>query len=225
MRRCLIMLLCIVLLVAFAGCKAKTSSEIETKEQTAGKNDNTANTASVEEPYTPPAFADLGITGYDGFCDVLAAKLINGSKNSNLSPISVYLALAMTADGARGDTQTAMLKLLGCESIEELRGICGEMLNELSIDTEDSTLTLADSIWMADRNGTLKFSDEYLSALADTYRSEASAVDFGKEETSKQIAEWITEHTRGKIKISDDAMKFDPEQHHLSQGRMAGRVL
>ena len=205
------MLLCIVLLVAFAGCKAKTSSEIETKEQTAGKNDNTRNTASIEEPYTPPAFADLGITGYDGFCDVLAAKLINGSKNSNLSPISVYLALAMTADGARGDTQTAMLKLLGCESIEELRGICGEMLNELSIDTEDSTLTLADSIWMADRNGTLKFSDEYLSALADTYRSEASTVDFSKAETGRQIADWITEHTRGKIKISEDAMKFDPE--------------
>ena len=117
----------------------------------------------------------------------------------------------MVTDGARGDTQAAMLKLLGCESIEELRGICGAMLKELSIDAEDSTLALADSIWMANRNGSLRFHDEYLAALADTYRAEASAVDFGKAETGKQIADWIIEHTRGKIRISEDAMKFDPE--------------
>lgn len=90
----------------------------------------------TEEPAPLSTFAELRITGYDGFCDVLPAKLIDGSKNSNLSPISVYLALAMVADGAKGDTQTAMLKLLGCESIEELRGVCGDMLNELSVDTE-----------------------------------------------------------------------------------------
>ena len=167
--------------------------------------------SSVEESAPLPSFEDLGITGYDGFCDVLAAKLIDGSKNSNLSPISVYLALAMVTDGARGDTQAAMLKLLGCESIGELRGVCGAMLKELSIDAEDSTLALANSIWMADRNGSLRFHDEYLAALADTYRAEASAVDFGKAETGKQIADWIIEHTRGKIRISEDAMKFDPE--------------
>ena len=203
MKKILTILLSLLMTVSVVGCSAK--------EQTAGKIDNTGNEASVDEPYTPPSFADLGITGYDGFCDVLSAKLIDGSENSNLSPISVYLALAMVAEGARGETQTAMLSLLGCTTLEELRSVCGEMLEQLSVDTEDSTLAIADSIWMADRNGTLKFSDDYLQVLGKTYRSEANAVDFGKEETSKQIAEWITEHTRGKIKISEDAMKFDPE--------------
>ena len=169
------------------------------------------NTTSVDESFTPSSVADLSIVGYDGFCDVLSAKLIDGTRNSNLSPISVYIALAMVAEGAKGETQTAMLALLGCESLEELRGICGEMLKQLSVDTEDSTLAIADSIWMGDRNGTLTFSDEYLKVLGEAYRSEASVVDFGKEETSKQIADWITEHTHGKIKISEDAMMFDPE--------------
>jgi serpin B len=203
MKRIIAIFLSLLMIFSVVGCSAK--------EQPAGKNDNVGNTASVDEPYTPPSIADLGITGYDGFCDVLSAKLIDGSENSNLSPISVYLALAMVAEGAKGETQTAMLALLGCTTLEELRGICGEMLEQLSVDTEDSTLAIADSIWMADRNGTLKFSDDYLQVLGETYRSEANAVDFGKEETSKQIAEWITEHTRGKIKISEDAMKFDPE--------------
>lgn len=167
--------------------------------------------APTEVPAPLPSPVDLGITDYGSFCDVLAAKLIDGTRNSNLSPVSVYLALAMVAEGAKGDTQAAMLKLLGSDSLEGLRAVCGAMLEALSIDTEASSLALADSIWMADRNGTLTFNNEYLATLADTYRAEASAVDFGKAKTGKRIADWIMEHTRGKIKISEDAMQFDPE--------------
>ena len=150
------------------------------------------------------------IAGYAGFSDVLAAKLLDGTQNKNLSPISVYLALAMTAEGAKGETQADMLKLLGCSSLEELRGVCGAMLETLSIDTEDSTLAIADSIWMADRNGTLTFTDDYLGALADVYHSEANTVRFGTTEASEQIAAWITEHTRGKITLSPDDFNFSP---------------
>jgi serpin B len=166
------------------------------------------------EPQTVPEVPDVPvpeITGYAGFADVLAAKLLLGDENSNLSPISVYLALAMTAEGAQGETQTAMLKLLGCGSLEELRAVCADMLDTLSIDDEDSTLALANSIWMADRNGGVRFSDAYLKALGEIYRSEANAVDFTQSGTAKRIADWITEHTRGKIRISEDAMRFDAE--------------
>ena len=168
-------------------------------------------TVPTEAPETLPDVPIPEITGYAGFSDVLAAKLLDGTQNKNLSPISVYLALAMTAGGAKGKTQADMLKLLGCSSVEELRGVCGAMLETLSFDTEDSTLEIADSIWMADRNGTLTFREDYLKALADVYRSEANAVDFAKAETGRQIAAWITEHTRGKIRISEDAMHFSPE--------------
>lgn len=175
-------------------------------------------TAPMTEPTEPtaapeplPDFPVPEITGYAGFSDVLSSKLLDGTQNKNLSPISVYLALAMTAEGAKGETQADMLKLLGCSSLEELRGICGAMLETLSFDTEDSTLAIADSIWMADRNGTLTFREDYLKALADVYRSEANAVDFADAETGRQIAAWITDHTRGKIKISEDAMQFSPE--------------
>ena len=167
--------------------------------------------APASEPAALPDPEIPEITGYDGFCIVLAAKLLDGSGNSNLSPISVYLALAMVADGAGGETQAAMLKLLGCDSIGDLRNVCGSMLERLSVDTDESTLALADSIWMGDREGTLAFSENYLENLAGIYRSEANAVDFGMEETGQQIADWITEHTRGKITISPDAMKFAPD--------------
>ena len=148
------------------------------------------------------------ITGYASFSDALAAKLLDGTQNHNLSPISVYLALAMVTEGANGETLDELLRLLGCDSIEELRGVCGAMLEELSIDTETSALAVADSIWMADREG-LTFSEDYLKALADIYRSEAHAVQFGTADAAKQIADWITERTRGKIQLP--SMDFDPE--------------
>ena len=167
--------------------------------------------AEVLDPKALPDFPIPEIKGYEGFADVLSAKLMDGTKNRNLSPISVYLALAMTAEGAKGDTQAAMIKLLGCESLEELRGVCGAMLDHLSTDREDATLVFANSIWLAERDQTLHFGEDFLKTLADTYRSEANAVRFGTEETKKQIADWITEHTRGKIKISPDALQFDTE--------------
>jgi serpin B len=153
------------------------------------------------------------IVGYGSFADVLASKLLDGTANKNLSPISVYLALAMVAEGASGETQEAMLALLGCKTIGELRGICGAMLETLSIDRDGSTLALADSIWMANDFGGVKvdFNADFMKVLADVYRSEAHAVDFTDVSTKKQIADWITEHTRGKIKISEDALTFDAD--------------
>ncbi len=165
----------------------------------------------VIDPDALPDFTIPEIKGYEGFADVLAAKLVDGTENRNLSPISVYLALAMTAEGAKGETQAAMLKLLGCETIEELRGVCGAMLTKLSVDEEDATLTFANSIWLAERDQKLKFGEDFLKSLADVYRSEANAVKFGTQETAQQIADWITEHTHGKIKISKDALVFSPD--------------
>ena len=151
------------------------------------------------------------IRGYHDFVKVLSAALIDGTQNRNLSPISVYLALALAAEGAKGETLADMLKLLGCESLEELRGVCGLMLETLSVDEERSSLQIADSIWMADRGDALTFNDEYLRALRDSYRSEANAVDFSKKETGAQIADWVRVHTHDKITLSPDDFSFDPE--------------
>ena len=189
------------LLLLCACAPSSGSAPVPNEEQSAPQ---TQEEASPSHPRIPE------IAGYEDFCSVISANLIDGTKNSNLSPISIYLALAMTAEGAGGSTRDAMLGLLGCESIEELRSICAAMLDDLSIDSEDSTLMLADSLWIAS-DDSQSFNGSYLTNLADIYRSEAAAVDFTKAETGALIANWITKNTRGKIKISPDAMKFDAD--------------
>ncbi len=154
----------------------------------------------------------IEVGGYADFSDLLSAALLTGTQNRNLSPVSVYLALAMVAESANGDTQTELLSLLGCKTIEELRGVCGAMLETLSIDRNGSTLDIHNSLWMADKidGETVKFHDEYLNTLAETYRSEANTVEFGSQAASKQIADWINKHTRGKINVKPEALNFNP---------------
>ena len=155
---------------------------------------------------------DMTVNGYADFANLLSASILSGSKNQNLSPISVYLALAMVAEGANGDTQAELLKLLGCKDLKELNGVCGGMLETLSIDAERSTLDIHNSLWMAETIGgqPVAFRPEYLNTLAETYRSEANVVEFGTQSAAKQIADWINEHTRGKINVKPDALNFDP---------------
>ena len=169
--------------------------------------------ADVEQPTAEPTEAPVEpvYESYADFANALAAKLVDGGANRNLSPISVYLALAMAADGAKGQTLNELLSVLGCRTLEELRGVCGGMLETLSIDEDGSTLDLHDSLWMANEIGgqPVTFHESYLDSLADVYRSEANTVEFGTKSASEQIAAWITEHTRGKIEISPDALNFD----------------
>ena len=152
------------------------------------------------------------IHGYADFAHTLTAALLDGTKNRNFSPISVYLALAMVAEGANGATQAELLALLGCKSLSELRGVAAGMLETLSIDEEQSTLDLHNSLWMAESiNGLpVEFYESFLSELGRTYRSEAHTVAFGKKSAAEQIADWIRTQTRDKIQISQDALLFDP---------------
>lgn len=151
------------------------------------------------------------IEGYGSFVNVLSAAVIDGRANKNLSPISVYLAIAMAAEGARGDTQAELLALLGESSIESLRQNAENMLKVLSAKGRTGELVLANSIWMGMQDKNITFHEAYLKILADSYGAEADTVPFGQEEAVQRIVAWITDKTRGKIQVSDDAMQFDAE--------------
>ena len=235
MKRLLCMILTGLMLFA-AACTAAPKPQSETP--TAAPFEATEQPYSTDEPVFVPEvpFSPLPIqnppidltdpvkpiyetqstpvetTGSADFANVLSAALLCGTCNRNLSPVSVWLAMAMVTEGADGETRAELLKLLGCKTIEELRGTCGAMLEALSIDLENSTLDLHNSLWMAEQiDGVpVTFREPFLNALGEQYRSEAHTVDFGKFTAGKQIGEWITEHTRGKIKISRDALAFDP---------------
>lgn len=189
----------------------ETSEEPEPETTEAPKPKPIGNADPVD-PVIDPLDEIPEVNGYDGFTSLLSAALLDGTKNRNLSPISVYLALAMVAEGANGETQAELLKLLGCKSLSELRSVCAGMLETLSVDAEDATVDFHNSLWMADEidGEPVTFHASYLETLADTFRSEAYVVDFRGRSACEQIAAWINKYTRGKIEVQPDALDFDP---------------
>lgn len=149
------------------------------------------------------------VSGYDDFMMVLFAELIDGTDNKNLSPVSVYLALAMTAEGARGRTLEELLALLGEDDLQDMRAKAEAMLESLRVQEENSELMMADSIWLGEQDGSVSFHKAYLDILKGSYDAQARSVRFGEKAAEREIEAWIREKTRDKVDPSEDAMTFD----------------
>ena len=97
------------------------------------------------------------------------------SKDENvlISPLSIQLALAMTANGADGNTKAEMEALLGGEiSLEDLNEYLYSYVNNLP-SAEKYKLQIANSIWFRDDEGRLQVEKAFLQKNADYYRAQA----------------------------------------------------
>ena len=196
MRKTLCWLLLSALLLG--GCAGTQPSEKE-------------KTDADPQPQSGPTAQIPTVEGYEDFMAVLSAAVIDGQGNKNLSPLSVYLALAMTAEGARGATQAELLALLGEESAEDLRKSVEEILDRLPAAGDTGELALANSFWLGEQDGTVTFHEAYLKTLSDVYDAEAYTVRFGDPAVGERIAAWIRKKTRDKIQPSEDATSFDAD--------------
>ncbi len=141
----------------------------------------------------------------------LFSKLLIQDNNKNIffSPSSIALALAMTYNGASGNTQSAMAKTL------ELQGMNLQQINssyaklKASLENPDSqvTLNIANSLW-ADKNASLK--PDFIQNNQDFYQAKVTSLDFADTGTASIINNWVKENTQGKIdKIVE---KIDPNR-------------
>ena len=209
MKKTICWLLLLVMLLA--GCTGKAV------EKTAGENPILQSEPAPQgSDITPPAVENdeptptiPPIDGYNDFMSVLSAALMDGQSNKNLSPVSVYIALAMAAEGAKGDTQEELLAILGEKKLKDLRKSVEQMLKDLKTEGTSGELVLANSIWLGRQDESVAFHEAYLKTLAKSYGAEAGAVRFGAAEAGEKIAAWIKEKTRDKIQPSEDAMTFN----------------
>ena len=111
--------------------------------------------------------------------------------NTLVSPMSVLSALAMTANGAQGETRTQMEEILG-GSVEQLNGALAGLGQE-----NDSPLYLANSIWFAE-GGRITPDPDFLQVNADYYRAGVFEAPFDQT-TVTDINRWVKEHTHGMV--------------------------
>ena len=139
----------------------------------------------------------------------LFKKSIADKQNSLISPLSVMLALAMTANGANGETLAQMETLLGGGiSLSELNEYLYSYSQRLP-SMEKSKLSIANSIWFRNDGDSLQVHDDFLQRNADYYGAEAYSSAFD-DKTVEDINSWVKSNTDGMIeKILDEIKDLD----------------
>ena len=130
------------------------------------------------------------------FKEVLQAE--EPETNVMISPLSVSLALAMTYNGADGDTKEAMEETL------ELAGLTTNQINEnykFLIDALSSVdpkvlMNIANSIWY---KYTFPVEQDFIDVNQDYYYAEVSPLDFGDPNAVNTINGWIANKTNDLI--------------------------
>ena len=120
-----------------------------------------------------------------------------GEENFLVSPLSVSTALAMTANGADGETRDEMEKLLGNGlTIEQINDYMAYYVKTLP-DLDKEKVYLANSIWFKDKPE-FKVHEEFLEANKKYYSSEIYKSDFD-DSTVSDINSWVNTNTKGMI--------------------------
>ncbi|CUN59368.1 Serine protease inhibitor [[Eubacterium] contortum] len=142
-----------------------------------------------------------------------AVRLFEASRQENsevlISPVSVLYALAMTANGAEGETLTQMEDVLGL-SVEELNPYLYAYKEALASGNKYK-LDIANSIWFKE-DESLTVNPDFLQANADWYDAELYQAPFDNS-TLKDINNWVSDKTDGMIEdildeIPDEAIMY-----------------
>jgi len=130
-------------------------------------------------------------------------KIVNQQQetdsNTMISPLSVSLALAMTYNGALGDTKKAMeetmyLNDLSVEQINESFETLMEAL--MSVDPK-VTMEIANSIWYRENYPVI---EDFIQVNRNYYDAEVRSMDFGDPQAIDIINQWCADKTHNKIK-------------------------
>ncbi len=138
----------------------------------------------------------------DGILMDFALRLLRASeeegKNALISPLSLLYALAMTANGARGETREQMETLTGM-TVEEWNSYLSSYRQCLpkAKKGENLVLHLANSIWFNDSKE-FTINQNFLQTNADYYEAAVYKTSFNIQ-TCKDINNWVKKNTDGMI--------------------------
>ena len=119
-------------------------------------------------------------------------------KNIFISPMSISMALAMTLNGAEGETKKAMLKTLEFSEID-LAGMnrqFKERIRMLKNLDPAVKLQIANSIWY---RSDFQIEKQFIKVNQDNFDARISGVDFRDAGTVNLINSWVADHTNQKI--------------------------
>ena len=131
--------------------------------------------------------------------------------NNILSPISIIYALGMLNNGATGETQQQINKVLGFADTgaEGINAFCRKMLSRAVCLDPDTKLNIANNIYFNSSKG-LTLNPVFLQLAKENYEAEPDIRDFHDGLTMDVINQWCSDHTEKMIEKVLDEDSFNP---------------
>jgi serpin B len=134
------------------------------------------------------------------------------SNNTFVSPASVMMALAMTYNGAGGETRQAMARALELEgmSLEDVNRAFADLKSALAPADPKIQLKIANSIWV---RKSFAIKPAFIERNQQSYGAEITSLDFADPTAAQTINSWVNRNTNGKIdkivdSISDEIVMY-----------------
>ena len=122
----------------------------------------------------------------------------NEHENIIISPLSISMALAMTLNGAKGQTYTDMrdaLYLNGMET-EEINEAFRSLIDLLVTVDPEVAMKIANSIWHSDQ---FDVNQEFAGKMQTYFGAEVNAINFLDPDAPNTINQWVADKTEGLI--------------------------
>lgn len=150
-----------------------------------------------------------GVAAPDWCFEALTAQFLSGAgeENAVLSPVNIYMALAMLAELTGGESRGQLLDLIGAEDIEAVREQAQAIWRACSRDEEEIQSVLASSVWLRDDLG---YVQSTMDTLAEVYYASSYRGEMGGDEINRAIQSWLNEQTRGLLEEQAAGIETNP---------------
>lgn len=144
-----------------------------------------------------------------GFGSEILQNLWKQDENIMVSPVSIFNALAMTANGAKGSTLSQMEDVFGITT-DECNNYLGQYNNSLP-SGDKYKFNIANSIWV-NETSSFKTEPDFIKKNQDIFGAEVFPSQFSSK-TAGEINNWVDKNTDGMIKniiddVPQDAMMY-----------------
>lgn len=130
----------------------------------------------------------------------------NNLNNEIFSPLSIVTCYSMLLEGANGETYNELRNALGFNDSIDIKNEIQKMLNNTFIKTEQTQLSVNQSIWL-DNEYAKNIKEDYLDKLTNYYYAEAYQDDLKSDNAKDLLARYINSKTNNILNIKKDDLK------------------
>ncbi|MDX2041308.1 MAG: serpin family protein [Acidobacteriota bacterium] len=190
-----------------AGCAAASSSNefkppVQAETPTPAEPPKAEPNPAGESPMSASIETLVAANNEFGFDLFNQLRTQDKDKNVFCSPLSVATALAMTYNGAAGDTHLAMKRALKYGSMnhadinQSSQALLAKLKSPSGNNDPKVELLIANSLWA--KQG-VSFNPAFLDRNRQFFGAEVAALDFASPQAVKTINGWVNQNTKGKI--------------------------